>query len=54
MVSKLVERTFGFPDNDDEREGPWAGMNVLRNGEESFFYETMSNNNDSSRRAALN
>jgi len=53
MVSKLVERTFGFPDNDDEREGPWAGMNVLRNGEESFFYE-MSNNNDSSRRAALN
>lgn len=37
MVSKLVERTFGFPENDDEREGPWAGINVLRNGEWEYY-----------------
>lgn len=32
MVQQLIRNTFGFPENDDEREGPWAGMNVLSNG----------------------
>ncbi|CAG5112656.1 Oidioi.mRNA.OKI2018_I69.chr2.g6847.t1.cds [Oikopleura dioica] len=28
MVRRLVEAEYGFPDNDKEREGPWAGMTV--------------------------
>lgn len=36
MVQQLIRNTFGFPENDDEREGPWAGMNVLSNGKARF------------------
>ena len=33
LVQKLIQNTFGFPDNgEEEREGPWAGMNVLADG----------------------
>ena len=37
MVHQLIKNTFGFPENDNEREGPWAGMNVLRNGKDRLF-----------------
>jgi hypothetical protein len=37
MVRQLIENTFAFPDNDDEREGPWAGINVLQNGKWEFY-----------------
>lgn len=37
MVQQLIQNTFGFPENDDEREGPWAGMNVLKNGKWEYY-----------------
>ena len=39
LVQQLVKNTFGIPDNDNEREGPWAGINVLRNGKVKFLFE---------------
>lgn len=35
MVRRLVEAEYGFPENDREREGPWAGMTV-ENGRWSY------------------
>jgi len=35
MVRRLVEAEYGFPENDKEREGPWAGMTV-ENGRWSY------------------
>ena len=36
VVAQLVKNTFGIPENDNEREGPWAGINVLRNGKVNY------------------
>lgn len=38
LVQKLIQNTFGFPDNgEEEREGPWAGMNVLADGTWEYY-----------------
>jgi len=37
MVRQLIERTFDFPQNDNEREGPWAGITVLQNGKWEYY-----------------